>query len=84
MQFVLCVNGKDIVLNDRQLTDVLAILDKCEELKQEYRGDGKGTRGTSNQYADTLVPLDPRGAFDVKPLMSGYYETLKLVGKLNP
>ena len=84
MRFLLNVNGKDLVLTDRQLHDVMGLLDKCEEMKQVYKGDGKGTRGTGNQYADEITPLDPRGAFDVKPLSDTYYDTLKLVAKLNP
>ena len=84
MRFLLNVNGKDLVLTDRQLYDVMGLLDKCEELKQVYKGDGKGTRGTGNQYADEILPLDPRGAFDVKPLSDTYYDALKLVAKLNP
>ena len=84
MRFLLSVDGKDMVLDERQLHGVMFILDNCEELKQVYKGDGKGTRGTGNQYADEILPLDPRGAFDVKPLSDTYYDALKLVAKLNP
>jgi hypothetical protein len=82
MRFLLSVDGKDMVLDERQLADVLAILDGCEELKQVYKGDGKGTRGSSSQYVDELHPLDPRGGLTVKPLPDNYYDTLKLVAKL--
>ena len=84
MRFLLNVNGKDLVLTDVQLYETMRLLDKCEELKQVYKGDNKGTRGSSMQYADEVTPLDPRGAFDVKVLMDDYYEALKLVAKLNP
>ncbi|CAB4123523.1 hypothetical protein UFOVP48_21 [uncultured Caudovirales phage] len=82
MRFLLSVDGKDMVLDDHQLDTVMAILNSCEELKQQYKGDGKGSRGSSNQYTDELHPVDPRGGFTVKPLDEEYYETLKLVAKL--
>lgn len=84
MRFLLSVNGKDLVLTDRQLHDVMGILDKCEEVVQVYKGEGKGTRGNKNSYVDEIQRLDPRGAFDVKPMPEEYYDTLKLVAKLNP
>jgi len=84
MRFVLSVNGKDLVLTDRQLYDVMSILDKCEEVVQVYKGEGNGTRGNKNNYVDEIQKLDPRGAFDVKPMPDEYYDTLKLVAKLNP
>ena len=84
MRFLLSVDGKDMVLTELQLSSVLSILNGCEEMKQQYKGDGKGTRGTSNQYTDELLPVDPRGGFNVKPLDDSYYDTLKLVAKLNP
>ena len=82
MRFLLSVEGKDMVLDDRQLHGVMAILNGCEELRQVYKGDGKGTRGGNSQYVDELHPLDPRGGFGVKPLDEEYYDTLKLVAKL--
>lgn len=82
MRFVLSVDGKDMVLTDRQLAEVLAILDSCEEMKQVYKGHGKGTRGDNLQYVDELHSMDPRGGFSAKPLSDNYYETLKLVAKL--
>jgi len=82
MRFLLSVDGKDMVLNERQLADVLAILDGCEELRQMYKSDGSGTRGDRKQYADEIHPLDPRGGFGVKALPDSYYDTLKLVAKL--
>ena len=84
MRFLLNVEGKDMVLDERQLHGVMLILDNCEEMRQQYKGDGKGVRGSSLQYADELHPVDPRGGFGVKPLSDNYYETLKLVSKLNP
>lgn len=82
MRFLLSVDGKDMVLDERQLHGVMFILDNCEELKQVYKGDGKGTRGTNSQYVDELHPLDPRGGLTVKPLSDNYYDTIKLVAKL--
>lgn len=82
MRFVLSVDSKDMVLTERQLAEVLAILDSCEEMKQVYKGHGKGTRGDNLQYIDEMHPMDPRGAFAAKPLPDNYYETLKLVAKL--
>jgi hypothetical protein len=82
MRFLLNVDGKEMVLDERQLHGVMFILDNCEELRQVYKGDGKGSRGSGNQYVDELQSLDPRGAFAVKPLSDNYYETLKLVAKL--
>jgi len=82
MRFLLNVDGKDMVLDERQLHDVMSILDNCEEMKQQYKGDGKGIRGSSLQYADELRPVDPRGEFGVKLLSDNYYDTLKLVAKL--
>ena len=32
----------------------------------------------------SLGPMDSRGGFTVKPLDDNYYDTLKLVAKLNP
>ena len=84
MRFLLNVDGKDIVLDERQLHGVMFILDNCEEMRQVYKGDGKGTRGSTMQYTDELHPIDPRGGFSVKPLSDQYYDTLKLVAKLNP
>ena len=82
MRFLLSVDSKDMVLDERQLADVLAILDGCEELRQVYKSDGSGTRGDRKQYADEIHPLDPRGGFTAKPLPEAYYDTLKLVAKL--
>lgn len=82
MRFLLSVDGKDIVLNERQLAEVLAVLSTCEEMKQVYKGDNKGSRGPTLQYADEILPIDPRGGFTVKPLDDPYYDTLKLVDKL--
>ena len=82
MRFVLTVDSKDMVLDERQLHGVTFILDNCEEMRQVYKGDGKGSKGDRNQYADEIHKLDPRGAFAVKPLSDNYYETLKLVAKL--
>ena len=82
MRFLFSVEGKDMVLDERQLADVLAILNVCEELKQVYKGHGKGSRGDNLQYIDELHPVDPRGVFAVKPLDNNYYDTLKLIAKL--
>jgi hypothetical protein len=82
MRFVLTIDSKDMVLDEHQLRDVMQILDKCEEMRQVYKSDGSGTRGDRNQYADEIHKLDPRGAFQVKPLADNYYDTLKLVAKL--
>ena len=82
MRFVLSVDGKDMVLTDSQLGSVLAILNGCEELRQTYKGDNKGSRGPTLQYADEILQMDPRGGFTVKPLDDNYYDTLKLVNKL--
>jgi len=82
MRFMLSVDGKEMVLTEHQLAEVLAILNGCEELKQTYKGDNKGSRGPTLQYADEVLPIDPRGGFTVKPLDDNYYDTLKLVGKL--
>ena len=82
MRFVLSVDGKDMVLDERQLHGVMFILDNCEELRQVYKGDGKGSRGGSLQYVDELHPVDQRGGFTVKPLSDQYYDTIKLVAKL--
>ena len=82
MLFVLSVDGKDMVLTERQLDSVLSILNTCEEMKQVYKGDGKGSRGSSLQYVDELHSMDPRGGFAVKPLDEPYYDALKLVSKL--
>lgn len=82
MRFLLNVDGKDMVLDERQLAAVMAILNGCEELLQVYKGDHKGTRGTNNQYVDELRPMDPRGAFSVKVVDDNYYDTIKLVAKL--
>jgi hypothetical protein len=73
-----------MVLTERQLDSVLSILNSCEELRSVYKGDSKGNRGNNNNYMDELHPMDPRGGFTVKPLDDDYYETLKLVAKLNP
>jgi hypothetical protein len=82
MKFVFKVDDKEVVLNERQLQLVLEVLDNCEELRQVYKGDGKGSRGSSNQYIDEIYPIDPRGGFQVKPLSETYYDTLKLVDTL--
>jgi len=82
MKFVFKVDDKEIVLDERQLQLVLDVLDSCEELRQVYKGDGKGSRGPNNQYIDEIHPLDPRGAFQVKPLSETYYDALKLVNTL--
>lgn len=82
MRFLLSVDGKDMVLDERQLHGVMFILDNCEEMRQVYKGDGKGTRGSGKQYVDELHPVDPRGGFSAKPLSDKYYDTLKLVAKL--
>jgi len=82
MRFVLSVDGKDMVLTERQLDSVLSILNGCEEMKQVYKGDNKGSRGPTLQYADEINPMDPRGGFAVKPLDEPYYDALKLVNKL--
>jgi len=82
MRFLLSVEGKDMVLDERQLHGVLFILDHCEELRQVYKGHGKGSRGDNLQYVDELHPVDPRGGFAAKPLPDQYYDTLKLVAKL--
>jgi hypothetical protein len=82
MRFLLSVDGKDMVLTEHQLAEVLAVLNTCEEMKQVYKGDNKGSRGPTLQYVDEINPMDPRGGFTVKPLDDPYYDTLKLVGKL--
>jgi hypothetical protein len=82
MRFLFSVDGKDLVLDEHQLKTVMDILDNCEELKQVYKGDGKGSRGSSLQYVDELHPLDLRGGLTVKPLSDNYYDTIKLVAKL--
>ena len=82
MRFVLTVDSKDMVLDERQLHGVMFILDHCDELQQVYKGDHKGTRGTNNQYVDELRPMDPRGTFSVKVVDENYYDTIKLVAKL--
>ena len=82
MRFLLSVDSKDMVLTERQLDSVLSILNTCEEMKQVYKGHGKGSRGDNLQYIDELHPVDPRGGFTVKPLDDNYYDTLKLVNKL--
>jgi hypothetical protein len=82
MRFLLNFDSKDLVLTERQLDSVLSVLNTCEELRQVYKGDGKGSRGSSSQYVDELHPIDPRGAFAVKPLDEAYYDTIKLVAKL--
>ena len=84
MRFLLSIDSKDMVLTERQLDSVLSILNTCEEMKSVYKGDGKGNRGNNNNYADELHPMDSRGGFTVKPLDDNYYDTLKLVAKLNP
>jgi hypothetical protein len=71
-----------MVLDEHQLRDVMQILDNCEEMRQVYKGQGKGSRGDNLQYVDEIQKLDPRGAFAVKPMSDNYYETLKLVAKL--
>ena len=83
MRFVLSVNSKDVVLTETQLQEVLTILDKCELMNQVYKGHGNGTRGDNLQYIDELTTLDPRGGFEVKPIPDAYYDTMKLVSKLN-
>ena len=82
MRFLLSVDGKDMVLDERQLHGVMFILDNCEELRQVYKGNGAGNRGNNNAYVDELHPVDPRGGFNVKPLDDNYYDTIKLVAKL--
>ena len=82
MRFLLSVDSKDMVLDERQLDSVLAILNDCEEMRQIYKGDNKGSRGPTNQYSDELHPPDLRSGFTVKPLNETYYDTLKLVNKL--
>jgi len=82
MRFLLTVDGKNILLDERQLHEVMFILDNCEELKEIYKGDGKGSRGSTKAYVDELHPIDQRGGFGVKPVSDNYYETLKLVAKL--
>ena len=82
MRFILAVDNKDLVLDEHQLRDVLQILNNCEELRQVYMGPGKGARGDNRQYADEIHTLDSRGAFNIKPLASDYYDTIKLVAKL--
>ena len=82
MRFLFSVEGKDMVLDERQLADVLAILNVCEELRSVYKGNGTGNRGNNNAYVDELHPVDPRGGFNVKPLDDNYYDTIKLVAKL--
>jgi len=71
-----------MVLTEHQLGSVLAILNGCEEMKQTYKGDNKGSRGPTLQYADEILQMDSRGGFTVKPLDNNYYDTLKLVNKL--
>ena len=82
MRFLLSVDGKDMVLDERQLHGVMFILDNCEELRQVYKGNGAGNRGNNNAYVDELHPVDQRGGFTVKPLSDQYYDTIKLVAKL--
>jgi len=82
MRFILSVDSKDMVLTEHQLGSVLAILNGCEEMKQTYKGDNKGSRGPTLQYADEILQMDSRGGFTVKPLDNNYYDTLKLVNKL--
>ena len=82
MKFVLVIDSKDVVLDERQMQDVMQILDNCEELRQVYKGQGKGARGDNLQYTDEIHKFDPRGAFTVKPLPDNYYDTLKLTAKL--
>ena len=82
MRFLLSVDGKDMVLDERQLHGVMFILDHCEELRSVYKGNGTGNRGNNNAYVDELHPVDPRGGFNVKPLDDNYYDTIKLVAKL--
>lgn len=84
MKHLIEIAGITILLDPDALAAVYKILDTCEHIEQTYKGDNKGNRGSSMQYIDEIKPVDPRGWLKTTVMSQDYYDTIKLVAKLNP
>lgn len=80
MKFKLNIANKDVLLDAKQLDDIISILHGCDILNSEYVGSNKGDNGSS--YAKMIRQLDT-SEININPLADDFVETLRLKTKLH-
>ena len=80
MKFKLNIANKDVLLDTKQLSDIISIMHGIDMLNNEYVGGNKGDNGSS--YAKLIRQLDT-SEINISPLADDFVETLRLKTKLH-
>lgn len=84
MKFVVNVNNRKLLLSATQVEDLANILYDCEQLHEEYVGEGKGDYGGNNRYQRVIKHIPVDDWLDAKVMPSDLIDTIKLKMKLEP
>jgi hypothetical protein len=82
MKFAVKINERKLLLTATQVEDLVDLISGCEDIHEQYRGDGKGNYGSNNNY-DRKVRCTPVDEwFDARAVPDELIATLKLAEKL--
>lgn len=83
MRYKVQVSGIPLILNEAQMTLLLAAVQDAEQLSEKHVGTGKGSQEYSNAYVPTVEGKQPHDWLQVHIVTDDFIEAVKLTMKLD-
>jgi hypothetical protein len=83
MRYVVTVSGRELLLNEHQLTLLMTAVQDAEQLSEKHVGNHKGSQGYNNAYIPTVEVQQPHTWLTAKVMADDFVGTIKLTMKLD-
>jgi hypothetical protein len=83
MKYLLNLNDVKVLLDETQVTELVALLGSCEQLVDHHVGKNNGDHGYDMTYIYHVKPINIMESLSLRPMPDDQYGAAVLVTKLH-